>query len=165
MMDDFSYEPMTEEQAQQERYSLLKEGEYEATVEKFEGKMSSTNNRMIVLSLNVYDKAGIVHQMTDYLPLTPKMAWKLINHCKSGGLFAEYENKTWRPQMSVGKMFCVKVAVEPGSKIPTDKLKGKPEGSVYPDRNVIRDYVKQQEGAANPANVAKSDFINDDIPW
>lgn len=163
-MEDYSYDVMTEEQAQKERFSLLDEGEYEATIEMFEGKISSTNNRMIVWTLNVYDKAGISHQMTDYQPLTPKMAWKLINHCKSGGMSEEYKNKTWRPQLSVGKTFRVKVGIDEGGLIPKDKLKGKPEGSRYPNKNVIKDYVEQDSKTAQSAQSAQAGF-DDEIPF
>jgi len=161
-MDDFSYDPMSEDQAQQERYSLMKDGEYDASVEKFEGRMSAQGNRMVEFLLNVYDNEGKVHQLKDYIAFTPKMTWKLRHHCVSGGMEAEFDNKSWRPQMSVGKMFRVKVKIDEGREIPQDKLKGKPVGSKYPDKNVIDDYVPcQQPKTVDPA----APFHNDDIPW
>ena len=166
-MEDFSYDVMSEEQAQQERFSLLKEGEYDATLEKFEGKISSTGNRMIEFLLHVYDHDGKVVQIKDFIAFTPKMTWKLRHHCVSGGMQAEFENKTWRPQLSVGKMFRVKIKVDQGQEIPVDKLKGKPVGSKYPDRNAVDDYLAPPEGTTR-ANVCTKDEVhpfNDDVPW
>lgn len=166
MMEDFSYDPMTEEQAQQERFSLLPEGDYEASIERFEGKMSSSGNRMVVFDLNVYDKNGNIHSLKDFIAFTPKMTWKLRHHCVSAGLETEFNNRTWRPNMSVGKIVRVKVIVQQGSEIPADKLKGKPAGSRYPDRNVIDDYLVQNN--INSARVAQSSGaseFNDDIPF
>lgn len=163
-MEDFSYDVMTEEQAQQERFSLLKDGIYDATVEKFEGRMSSSGNRMVEFLLHVYDHEGKIHALKDFIAFTPKMTWKLRHHCVSGGMEAEFTNKTWRPHSSVGKMFRVKVAVQKGQEIPADKLKGKPPGSVYPDRNVIDDYVDDNVKSSSPSNGESKEF-HDDIPW
>jgi hypothetical protein len=165
MMEDFSYDAMSEEQAQQERYSMLKEGIYDATVEKFEGKISSSGNRMIEFLLHVYEHDGKVVQMKDFIAFTPKMTWKLRHHCVSGGMEEEFTNKTWRPHLSVGKMFRVKIAVQKGQEIPQDKLKGKPLGSVYPDRNVIDDYVADGNVKSSPASNGESKEFHDDVPW
>ena len=165
-MDDFSYEPMSELQAQQERYSLLKEGIYDASVEKFEGKLSSTGNRMIVFDLNVYDHNGATHLLKDFIAFTPKMTWKLRHHCVSAGLEKEFEDKTWRPQMSIGKLVRVKVIVQSGQEIPHDKLRGKAPGECYPDRNSIGDYVANNDiksiSSAKPHNDSGFD---DEIPF
>src|SRR5436190_20427474 len=122
MMEDFSYDALSEEQAQQERYSLMQEGVYDASIEKFEGKMSSSGNRMVVFDLNVYDNNGHIHSLKDFIAFTPKMSWKLRHHCVSAGLEKEFMDKTWRPQMSIGKMVRVKVIVQEGQEIPHDKL-------------------------------------------
>ena len=151
MMEDFSYEAMSEEEAQQQRFSLLPDGEYDATVERFEGKISKSGNRMIEFSLNVYDKEGRPHELRDYIAFTPKMAWKLRHHCESGGMKEAYENRTWRPQLSVGKNFRVLIKTDPGQEIPIDKLKGKPPGSRYSDKNAIDDWL-----APKPKNLGAS---------
>lgn len=164
MMEDFSYDAMSEEQAQQERYSLLQAGEYDASIEKFEGRMSRTGNRMVVFDLNVYDNNGHSHKMQDFIAFTPKMTWKLRHHCVSAGLQKEFEDKSWRPHMSVGKMVRVKIVVQDGQEIPEDKLKGKPPGSLYPAKNSVDDYVPCGD-IKSPAAATADGFINDDIPW
>jgi len=165
-MEDFSYEAMSEEQAQQQRFSLLPDGEYHATVERFEGKMSRSGNRMVEFLLHVYDKEGRPHEVTDYIAFTPKMAWKLRHHCESGGMKEAYENRTWRPQLSVGKSFRVLVKTDPGQEIPHDKLKGKPAGSRYSDKNSIEDYLApkpKSAGAATQNSMQGHPAFEDDI--
>lgn len=162
MMDDFSYDPMSEEQAMQERFSLLKDGDYDASVEKFDGKISAKGNRTVEFTLNVYDNDGKVHQIVDWITFTPKMTWKLRHHCVSGGMEKEFDNKTWRPQMSVGKLFRVKVVIDQGKEIPADKLKGKPPGSRYPDKNAIEDYIVSPQKSAGQALPKEFD---DGIPF
>lgn len=166
MMEDFSYDVMTEEQAQQERFSLLPEGEYDASIERYEGKMSSGGNRMVVFGLHVYDASGKAHEINDYIAFTPKMTWKLRHHCVSAGLEKEFEGKTWRPRMSVGKTVRVKIIVQSGQEIPHDKLKGKAPGAKYPDRNSVDDYLAPSniKSAGTPKSSEGPDF-NDDIPW
>ncbi len=166
MMEDFSYDAMSEEQAQQERFSLLPEGEYEASIEKYEGKMSSSGNRMVVFMLHVYDANGRPHELNDYIAFTPKMSWKLRHHCVSAGLEKEFMDKTWRPKMSVGKVVKVKVVVQAGSEIPADKLKGKAPGAKYPDRNAVDDYLAAGDinSGKAPQSSGAPEF-NDDIPW
>jgi hypothetical protein len=166
MMDDFSYDPMSEEQAQQERFSLLPEGLYDASIEKFEGRMSSSGNRMVVFDLNVYDNNGHIHSLKDFIAFTPKMSWKLRHHCVSAGLEKEFMAKTWRPHMSVGKMVRVKVVVQAGQEIPADKLKGKAPGAMYPDRNSVDDYIAVS-GVNSPATAPShaADGFDDSIPF
>lgn len=163
-MDDFSYDPMSEEQAQQERFSLLAAGVYDASIEKFEGRMSKSGNRMVVFGLNVYDHNGHVHSMEDFIAFTPKMSWKLRHHCVSAGLEKEFMDKTWRPHMSIGKMVQVKIVVQDGQEIPADKLNGKAPGALYPARNSVDDYLPtsgvKSTGAAKPA-----DEFDDVIPF
>lgn len=168
MMEDFSYDAMSEEQAQQARYSLLPEGEYEATVERFEGRMSRNGNRMVVFGLHVYDREGIVHEMDDYLAFTPKMTWKLRHHCVSAGLEKEFADKSWRPRMSVGKTVRVKIVVQTGQEIPEEKLKGKAPGAKYPDKNSVDDYLAPQQKnlSSSPATEPQgAPVYDDDIPF
>jgi hypothetical protein len=64
--------------------------------------------------------------------------------------------------MAINKSVKVKIVVEPGSEIPQDKLKGKPLGSKYPDKNKVEDYIKKEEGAVSENNPPP--FLDDDIP-
>lgn len=171
-MEDYSYDVMTEEQAQQERFSLLREGVYDACIEKFEGKLSSNGNRMIVFDLNVYDENGNMHSVKDFIALTSKMTWKLRHHCVSAGLEKEFMDKTWRPHLSIGKMVKVKIIVQPGQEIPFEKLNGKPTGSTYPSRNSVDDYISdavvtsaKNSSSPDPSDPRFNGDLNDDLPF
>lgn len=167
MMNDFSYDVMSEEEAQSERFSLLKDGEYQATVEKFEGRISKQGNRMVEFILAVYDSYGKSHEIRDFIAFTPKMTWKLRHHCESGGMKEEYENRTWRPQMSVGKNFRVLIKTDIGDEIPEDKLKGKPAGSKYPNKNIVDDYLinKSNENINQKNDIDHNSYFSDAIPF
>jgi hypothetical protein len=159
---------MTEEQAMRERYKLMDDGYYNATINMVTERMSSTNNPMAELTLSVFDKNGEVHTMKDFLVFTTKMMWKLKHAADSANLTKEYENKSFRPKMLEGKHVKVEVKTQSGKEIPEDKLRGKPKGSLYPDRNVINDYVMTDKGAVKYDSKAPAGGhadMNDDIPF
>lgn len=142
----FSYDVMTEEEAMRERFQLLEDGEYNAVITRAEARISTNSgNPMIEVDLDVYDKNGRSHIVRDFLVFTRSMTWKVIHCTNAIGLQKEFESKQLKPEMLLNKNVRVMVSVQTGGLIPTDKLKGKPEGSKYPDKNVIQDYVGQTE--------------------
>jgi len=91
--------------------------------------------------------------------------WKVIHFCDSAGLLKEYEEGKLCSQMAIDKRVMVKVAVEEGGEIPQDKLKGKPLGSKYPDKNKIGEYIKKaDQGQSAPTGDNPPPFVDDDIP-
>ena len=162
---NFDYTPMTEEQAQRERYALMEDGTYDALVTNVNERPSSTGNAMGELSLDVYDNEGKVHALKDYLVFTPKMLWKIKHAADSAGFSKEFEAKQFRPRMLEGKNVKVNVRTQIGKPIPEDKLKGKAPGSVYPDRNVIDDYVMTDRGAVKYSSGPAHADMNDEIPF
>ena len=162
----FDYDPMSAADAEKERYSLLNDGEYHATIKKVEPKMSSSSNHMFVLELDVYDDQGRAQQIKDYLVFTPKMTWKIIHCCESAGVLKEYEEKKLSPELLTNMNVRVKVTTQEGNAIPPDKLNGKPLGSCYPTKNVIDDYVLRGDSApAKPVAKTASDEFDSDVPF
>jgi len=159
----FSYDVMTEEEAMRERFQLLEDGEYNAVITRAEARISTNSgNPMIEVDLDVYDKNGRAHVVRDFLVFTRSMTWKVIHCTNAVGLQKEFESKQLQPEMLVNKNVRVMVSVQAGGLIPTDRLKGKPEGSKYPDKNVIQDYVGQTELSL----VEKEEpFFDDSVPF
>lgn len=160
----FDYKVMTNEEAEKERYSLLNDGEYHATIKKCESRMSASNNHMLALELDVYDDQGKSTQIRDFLVFTPKMMWKIIHACNSAGVSEEYEKQLLTPELLVDLNVRVKIVTQEGNAIPPDKLNGKPMGSCYPTKNVVDDYVKRDGAVPVSPRKGAADF-NDDVPF
>lgn len=154
----FDYTPMTEEQAQKERYHLLEDGEYDAVAVKVTHRISPAQNNMFEIDWHVFDKSGQPVEVKDFLVFTNKMMWKVIHCADSCGILKEYEDKKFTPELLQGQHSRVLVSQQKGNPIPSDKLRGKPEGTCYPDKNVIYDYVKME----NQKKLFKDD---QDIPF
>lgn len=159
----FNYEPMSEQQAMNERFQLVKDGEYQAVIDKADARVSSSGNNMIDLLLSVYDDQGHPHPVRDFLVFTANMMWKAIHCADSAGLLKEYEDRKFCPELIQGKTVRVIVKSQQGTEIPMDKLNGKPIGSRYPDKNVVEDYVKKADQGAVAKPVDPD--LNDDVPW
>lgn len=155
------YKALNEDEVMKARFDLLQDGEYEAVVKSVTHKLSSTGNVMADMTLSVFDKEGNSHEVRDFLVFTPKMLWKIKHFCDSSGQTKIYEEEKFEPIMASQQYVKVKVSTQTGNEIPFDKLNGKPEGSRYPDRNVIDDYVLNTKIVPTPAD----DFINDPIPF
>lgn len=140
-----NYEVMSESEAEQERFQLMKEGEYDAVVTSSEDRTSSTGNPMLDITLTVYDEMGKTHGVRDFLVLTRSMMWKIIHCADSAGALPEYNQGRFCSNSIINRNVRVKIAVEEGRQIPLDKLQGKPEGSLYPAKNKVVDYVKKSE--------------------
>lgn len=161
----FDYDVMTEEEAMKERFQLLDDGEYDAVIDTISERLSSTGNNMIEVNLSVYDKNGKPHPIRDFWVFTPKMMWKIIHGCKSAGLSVEYENKTFNPVMLSGKCVRVLISTQTGKMIPNEKLNGKPQGSVYPDKNSVDDYIACMTNVTKASQPVDDGFGDKDVPF
>ncbi len=159
----FSYQVLSEEQANAERYQLLKEGEYNAVIKASVDATSSTGNPMMDMTLAVYDENGRSCDVRDFMVFTPKMMWKVIHFAESAGLLKEYEAGKLCSQFVVNANVKVKIGIDEGKEIPQEYLKGKPLGSKYPDKNKIIDYLKHDNNNAQQSN--KEDELDSDIPF
>ncbi|MCF1193213.1 DUF669 domain-containing protein, partial [Mangrovimonas sp. AS39] len=129
----FVYDVMSEQEAIEERFQLLKEGEYDAVIAASQDKTSHSGNPMMDVTLQVFDAQGRARDVRDFLVFTKGMMWKVIHFADSAGLLKQYEEGKLCSEVAIGNRVRVKITVEEGNEIPADKLKGKPAGSKYPD--------------------------------
>lgn len=160
----FHYEVMSEQEAMQERFQLLKEGEYEAVITASSDSQSKTGNPMMDMTVSVYDENGKAHDVRDFLVFTKQMMWKIVHFCDSASLLKEYEEGKLCSEIAVGCRVRVKINVEEGSEIPQDKLKGKALGSKYPDKNKIEDYIRKEDQKPLEQKAEDDPFADDDVP-
>ena len=168
----FEYQVMDEQQAMNERFELMKEGEYEAIIIASEDTVSANSgNPMMSMILSVFDDAGRAHSVKDYLVFTPKMMWKVIHCAKSAGLEKEYGAQKFCSDIIMDKRVRVKIVVKEGGIIPEDKLKDRPLGSRYPAQNSVYDYLecsnqgKVSNAVQNTRNPVADDELDDDVPF
>lgn len=159
----FAYQIMSEYEAMQERFQLLKEGEYDAVVNESQDKLSSSGNPMMDMTVTLWDSDGKQHDIRDFLVFTTQMMWKIIHFANSAGILEEYEAGKLCSQVAINKHVRVKVTIEQGKEIPVDKLNGKTPGSKYPDKNKIEDYIKKED--QKPLEANGSDFDDKDVPF
>ena len=139
------YEVMSAQEAEQERFQLLKEGEYDAVVYSAEDKTSSTRNPMMDVMLTVYDEEGKTHSVRDFLVFTRSMMWKIINCADSADILPEYNQGRFCSNTLINKNVRVRIGIEEGKPIPDDRLQGKAPGSLYPAKNKVIGYIKKDE--------------------
>lgn len=160
----FSYQVLSEQEAIEERFNLLKEGEYDAVITVSHDKQSSSGNPMMDMTLQVFDAQGKARDVRDFLVFTKTMMWKVIHFADSAGLLPQYEQGKLCSECAVGQRVRVKINIEEGSEIPADKLKGKPAGSKYPDKNKVDDYVKKDDQKPLAQAAEDDPFADDDMP-
>lgn len=157
----FSYNPMTEEEAEKERqFPMLEPGTYNFEVMKSEFKMSNTgqyrnpnkpSNPMIKLQLLVWGSDGKEYTVFDFLVGSKNMEWKTRHFCRAVGLLKEYEAKTFNESICEGK----------SGKVSIIQQKGQPKegGGFYQDKNAVEDYISDES-----TKTTKPDF-DDDVPF
>lgn len=160
----FAYQVMNEQEAMQERFQLLKEGEYDAVITASSDSQSKTGNPMMDMTVSVYDENGKAHDVRDFLVFTSKMMWKVVHFADSAGCLQGYEDGKLCSEMAIGKRVRVKINIEEGGEIPQDKLKGKSLGSKYPDKNKIEDYIKKDDQKPLEQKADDCPFADDDVP-
>ena len=158
----FNYEVMSKQDAENNRFQLMEKGQYQAVFIKQTFKQSASGNPMLEVDLEVYDNNGIPHAIRDFLVFSKNMMWKVIHAAESIGKLEEYEKGTFGDVCLVGLSTIVDIDIQAGKPIPSEKLNGKPEGSLYPTRNVINDYIA---GNKNITKDASKEAFNDDIPF
>lgn len=161
----FQYQPMSEQDAMNERFQLMKEGIYDAVITASQDTTSANSgNPMMDMTVTVYDENGKTHDVRDFLVFTKQMMWKVIHFAESAGILKEYESGKLCSQTAINRTVQVKIVVEQGSEIPQDKLKGKPVGSKYPDKNKVEDYIKKEDQKPLTLKAEDDPFADDDIP-
>jgi len=162
----FVYDVMSEQEAIEERFNLLKEGEYDAVISASLDKVSANSgNPMMDITLQVFDEAGKARDVRDFLVFTKTMMWKVIHFADSAGLLKPYEEGKLCSEVAIGNRVRVKITVAEGGEIPQDKLKGKPSGSKYPDKNKVEDYIKKDDQKPLENKVEDDPFEDDDVAF
>jgi len=157
-----NYQVMTEYEAMQERYQLLKDGIYDAVISASEDKVSATSgNPMMKLTLQVFDENGKSHTVKDFLVFTKSMMWKVIHFAESAGVLKEYEEGKLCSDIVMQKRITVKISTEEGQEIPKEMLKGKALGARFPDKNKVDDYIIQT--AQKVSSNGSPALVDDDI--
>lgn len=133
-----NFNPKTEEEVK--RGKLLKPGECDFEVKKATDEVSTNNNEMIKLQIQVWDADGQTATVFDYL--MEAMPAKLRHACFAVGLGESYESGALLADDFVGRTGrCV---------IYTEPAKGQ-----YDAKNAVRDYVvPDAKPAAKPPSVA-----------
>jgi hypothetical protein len=137
---------------------LLPAGLYEFKVVDAENCISKSGNDMIKLTLTVWAESAVT--IFDYL--LEAMAHKLRHFCSATGLIAKYESGTLEDIDCVGKEGLLELIVQKG--------KQKDDGSMYPDRNAIKDYEAPRENqntfcASYNKDARNKKTITDDVPF
>ncbi len=159
-----NYQVYSDQEAQEERYNLLKEGYYDAVIASSVDKTSSSGNPMMDITLQVFDENGRARNVRDFLVFTKSMMWKVIDFADSAGIKEAYNEGRLCSDLAIGNRVRVKVTVEPGSEISFDKLQGKPSGTRYPDKNKVEAYIRKgvQERSLPPTD--DDPFADHDVP-
>ncbi len=163
----FLYEPLTEQEAIEERFNLLSEGEYDAVITASTDKTSSSGNPMMDMTVQVFDANGKARDVRDFLVFTRPMMWKIVHFADSAGVAMQYGQGKLCSEIAIGRRVRVKVGIEEGGLIPEDKLKGKPLGTKYSDKNKIEDYIKQGKNRewAKATAVEALQVEDEDVPF
>ncbi len=125
---------------------LIKDGVYNFDVLEASDETSKSGNDMIKIKLGLWDERGVMRVIYDYL--LEAMPHKLIHFCESTVGIDKYKSGELTAEDCVNKSGKVHITIEKG--------KEKPEGGLYPDRNSVKDYVKEDK---------TNDHLNDEIPF
>lgn len=167
----YHFQPLTEEELN--KVNLVPDGVYNFEIISSTRKHSQAGNPMAELDIKYWDEHGQMRTIKDYLVFSshPFTLRKIKHFCDSVGLGDEYNRGELRETLYglCGKFI---IGTQEGSIIPTEKLKGKPEGSRYPDRNVVMDYEVILDGenkinkkSNNYEKIIADDKFDDDIPF
>ncbi len=143
------FTPKTEEEVSAPL--LLPAGVYRFQVNDAENCISKSGNEMIKLTITVWADNAVT--IFDYL--LEAMAHKLRHFCSATGLIAKYESGDLEDVDCVGKEGHLELIVQKG--------KQKDDGSMYPDRNAIKDYLLSVD--TNKIISGKKTELNDDVPF
>lgn len=161
----YKINPKTEEELN--LFGLLPDGTYDFEVYKSEKNVSASGNDMAKLYLKVWTPDGSVKILNDFLVFSDSnyCIRKIRHFCETTGILQEFEAGEIRDDFS-GLNGRVHLVTKKGTLIPTDKLNGKPHGSLYPDKMEVKDYVTdKKEMGMKPLPEVLRDEFNDDIPF
>lgn len=156
----FKYTKVTAEQAAKRSFSLVPDGEYNFQTLSFEDAYTKESGDFLKLKHLFWDNEGKEFYVFDNLMGTEKMGWKTRHYCESVGLEKEYENDEFDGYHCPGRMG--------KALITTQKSTKKDDGSFYPDKNVVKDYIPASEDQKKLNKVMgakEKDLLEDDIDF
>lgn len=148
----FNFDPMTDEEinAHQNR-ALLAKGVYPFKVTAAEYGLSEAGNKMMKLKLTIFEADGSQRNIFDNLIAIKSMMFKTKHFCDTTGLSEKYAMGDFSISDCLNRSGMVEIVIQKGNV--------KKDGSgFYPDKNVVRDYVKASD-------VPSKDSIKQDIKF
>ena len=148
-------QPKTEKQIAED--GLLKEGVYGFEIIEAFDKQSKAGNDMIELKVRLFDDEGNSRgAVMDFL--MEKIAYKLRHAAVACGLEDAYNSGELVASDFMNKMGDVKIRIQ------------KDKNGVYPDKNVIADYVVKKEASHNDSPpighpIHEAPFPDPDVPF
>ncbi len=151
----YDFTPLTD--AELDAINLIEEGIYNFEVVKSERKTSKSGNPMAAIQLRVWDKEGRVHFVYDYLVFStvPLNIRKVKHFCDAVEMTEAYK-KGQIPEELEGLSGKASIGV--------DDEKQKPNGGMYPRKNIVLDYVVTDKGATKYESNVENGF-DDAIPF
>lgn len=160
-----SYEVISKEDAEKKEYKPWSDGIYDFSVldkvsfgtKTYDTKesVSKAGNAMWVVVTKVFAKDGsdFTSHIIDYIPVTGEMRFKHRHLAETLGLAEKYESGKLTIQDIIDKSGRCDLGMQVGSK--------KDDGSFYPDKNVIKDYIPR----ASTDTLPKDDLGDDFVPF
>ena len=145
-----NFTPKSEEEIQSA--NLLQPGIYNFLVSKAEDTTSKSGNEMIKLTLTVWDNNGHEHIVFDYL--LEAIAYKVRHFSDATSLLDKYLSGCLNAEDCLGKSGHVSIIIQDGA--------AKGDGTNYPNRNAVKDYIKKEN---SPVVSNSEEFKDDEIPF
>ena len=158
----FSFTPLSEKEAMESRHSLIEKGYYEAEIVKATHAVSKAGNDVMNLQIKIWDKNGAERIVFTSLVNHPSMIYKTLHLCEALGISDKYEKGTLSENDLSGKTIngYAHVIIKKGTE--------KPDGGMYPDKNDIEDFVKddgRKKSDASKKGGEVVDEFDDEIPF
>lgn len=145
------YTPKSEEQL--DREGLLQPGEKDFEIVEVSDKPSKSGSAMYTLKMHVFDEDGSTRIVWDYIVFGNNYGERKFRHAASAcGLIQEYEAGALTHSAFMGKCGRCEIDIQEAS-------------GGYGAKNVVKDYVKREEGAPPVTRSAKDELEGDLIPF
>ena len=125
--------------------SIWPNGNYTATIDRVEEKVSKQGNPMHELTLTVW-KGAEQRQVRDYIAY-PDMTWKLKRLAQALGVEDAFQAGKFDPEEYVGKNVALTLGIQPAK-----------DG--YDEKNTVRTYIR-----SNGATADSESGVPDDLPF
>jgi len=162
----FSFIPLDETTAMNNKISLVEEGYYEAEIVTVEEKKSPAGNHYLNLKLRIWDKNGKERYVFTTLVSHPSFIYKIRHLCYLVGLQNEYESGQFDPRLLEGRPIngVAHVVIKKG------EAKKYPEVGFYKDKNEVEDFLPKDKARTDretgvPIAAVVGDEMDDEIPF